>query len=157
MKNKVTLTILLLITACGQVFCNSSRPTAEYDTIPNWQIYYADTLILKGNSTGQIEKLIDTIFYKSGLEYLTIYYNYDAVDPKGKEIEIWEGKNLLTKEAFKEKPFVINIWDILSRKTKNRIVDLKVFYRDEVIKERRLIGQLTFLFGTRPTFYHKID
>lgn len=157
MKSKVTLTILLLTTVCGQTFCNAFPLTTKYDTIPNWQFYYADTLILKGNSTGQIEKLIDTVFYRPGLKYLTIYYNYDAVDPNGTEIEIWEGESLLTKENFKEKPFKINLWDILSKKTKGRIVNIKVFYRDDGIKEKQLIGQLTFLFSTRPTFYYKID
>jgi hypothetical protein len=157
MENIYRQTILVLILASGQLLCNANPFTNEYDTIPNWQIYYSDKLVLKGNATGQIEKLIDTVFYQPGKKYLTINYNYDSVDPNGKEIEIWDGENLLILSTFTEKPFKIDLWDILSRKTKDRIINLKVYYKDAGLTSKQLIGQLTFLFSTRPTFHHKID
>jgi hypothetical protein len=109
-------------------------------------------LVAKGNIFGQVEYLVDTITYESNSRYLTIFYNYDSIDPDRKEIEIWEDQKILTKKKFKEKPFKIDIQEVLTRKTKNRIIKLKFFYRDSAINKRQLIGQLTFDYTKRPTF-----
>ncbi|HCW07960.1 MAG TPA: hypothetical protein DGG95_11425 [Cytophagales bacterium] len=152
--------ILVLMFSSGQLFCKADPSVCLYDTIPNRQILYGDKLIIKGNIHGQIEKIIDTVFYKPGTKYLTIFYNYDAADPGNKEIEIWNDRNLVFKEAFNKKPFKIELWDILSGKTNGKVVDLEIYYADDSMKKKRSIGQLTFFFPYRPhgrPSYYKQD
>jgi hypothetical protein len=149
--------IIVFSLAMGQFFCKAELTKYEYDTIANWQIFYGKKLIAKGNVNGRVEYLIDTILYDSNSNYLTIHYNYDSVDPERKEIEIWEDKRVLTKEIFKEKPFRIDVQEILTKKTKNRIIKLKIFYWDNSINKKQLIGQLIFDYTRRPTFHYDLN
>jgi hypothetical protein len=136
--------ILFVHTIC------SARPLTN-DTIPNWQIFHDDKLVLRGTGK-QIEKLVDTVHYKLGIKYLVISYNDDAPNLAKKEIEIWDGKNLLTRETFKENPLKVDLWTILSTKTKGRIVTVDIFYTDDSKKMKTHLGQLIIFFPYRATY-----
>jgi hypothetical protein len=133
-----TIYILTLLTIICKGAC--ANPV---DTIANWQIYYGDILILKGNELGHVDLIIENLKIDKS-KRLKIYYRYDAAKPEWKQVIIKTKTETLydqTQYLKDNHPHLIDLHE-LDFSNDGRVV-IEIYYTDNISKvKNRLIGTI---------------
>lgn len=114
------------------------------DTIPNWQIYYGEKLIVAGHEPNVRVPDVGIIHVKNSADRLKIVYRYDSVKPRWRAIEIKNGPEILysAEDRLRDnQPHEVDVGELIMGKTSSFYI--QIYYSDHITPEKdRLIGEI---------------
>ena len=137
----------------------TSWATAQLDTIPFWNIYYGNVIVIQGNLNQTETEKRDIKIKKGKSRELVVTFNYDIGPTDQGKLTIKQGDRILKlieyqreEEGHSRLPttgggcfFLVPLKDIIDLKSKNGRWELDFYYNDQRGQENLKLGTIIFM------------